>query len=119
MKEAAPPRSGDARHTEEPVPAASPVSGEGETAGAHADAAATSTIGRAGAEAPKGGLPGQVGADLVIDWDRVRRHAGVDADRGVNVKRHENTGGITKPDATPAPAASPVASPVEGAGTPH
>ena len=71
-------------------------------------------MGRAGAEAPKGGLPAVPGAELVIDWDRVRRHAGVDADRGVNVKRHENTGG--QPDAPPP---SPAASPTEGAGTPH
>lgn len=49
---------------------------------------------------------------IVIDWDRVRRHAGADADRGVNVRRHDDTGGLK---ALPEPAPAPTA---EGAGDP-
>lgn len=100
--------------TEVPLPAvpASPSSGVGETGTLES----APTLGRAGAEAPKGALPAHADADLVIDWDRVRRHAGADPDRGVNVKRNDPTGGV-RPQATPSP--SPIASPADGAGTPR
>lgn len=79
---------------------------------------AAPTLGRAGAEAPRGGLPGQAGSDIVIDWDRVRRHAATDADFGVNVKRNDDTGGIPPAPEEPAPAAT--ATPADdGAGNPH
>ena len=78
------------------------------------------TLGRAGAEAPRGGLPGQAGADIVIDWDRVRRHAATDADFGVNVKRNDDTGGILPAPLETQPAPAPSATPADdGAGNPH
>ena len=106
-REAAPSDSVGEEARREPTPELAPL-GEGASAGEQAP-----TLGRAGAEAPGDGMPA-AGSDIVIDWDRVRRHASTDVDRGVNVKRNADTGGIKLPDATPMPIATP-----DGAGAPR
>lgn len=115
-EEAAPPTVEGEPHREPSSSATSP-SGGGEPNAELLDEAVP-TLGRAGAEAPSGGLPEENGADIVIDWDRVRRHAASDAEFGVNVKRNDDTGGIRTPAAPPA--AEPDETPVlEGAGNPY
>ena len=107
--------TGSKEAAREPTPATSP-SGGGESS-AEVLEEAVPTLGRAGAEAPSGGLPEEDGAGIVIDWARVRRHAASDAEFGVNVKRNDDTGGIPPSPPSAPPAETPAA--VEGAGTPR